>query len=70
MAVCAILAVTNVKTPEMVGLIIDGAVTQAREIVQENRDDMYIEGENALHDNANRLMTFLTAAKKEIQEDM
>ena len=54
----------------MVGLIIDGAVTQAREIVQENRDDMYIEGENALHDNANRLMTFLTAAKKEIQEDM
>lgn len=70
MAVCAILAVTNVKTPEMVGIIIDGAVTQAREIVQENRDDMYIEGENALHDNANRLMTFLTAAKKEIQEDM
>ncbi|MDO4393016.1 MAG: hypothetical protein Q4C80_01210 [Bacillota bacterium] len=68
LAVCGILAVTNVKTPEIVEMIIDGAVNQAREIVKDNKDDIYVEGENSLYDNANKLMVFVRGAIKEIQE--
>ncbi len=59
MALCAILAISNVKTPEMVQLLIDGSIAQAREIVHENEEDLYVEGENTLADNANKLMTFV-----------
>ena len=66
LALCCILALTNVKTPEMVPVIVDGSIGTARQIVSDIKEDFYVEGESDLADNVNRLMIFIRNTLKAI----
>ena len=67
LALCSILALTNVKTPDMVPLIVAGSVDTAREIVSDIKEDFYVEGQSDLADNVNKLMIFIRSTLKVIE---
>lgn len=68
LALCSILALTNVKTPEMVPMIVEGSIDTARQIVSDIKEDFYVEGESDLADNVNRLMIFIRSTLKAVEQ--
>lgn len=68
LGLCCILALTNVKTPEMVPMIVDGSVDTARQIVSDFKEDFYVEGESDLADNVVKLMIFIRNTLRAVTE--